>query len=585
METSDIIALVLIAVVGIAAMVYFIIKSNGKTARVRSILKDHPSLVMALLNSEKQPSLEDISDVQSETILSLTDSDWDEWEDLKGRVLNIAEQYPYTLHEFINEHFPKNKERIIYKKKVANFTPIPKKVKHALNSLLLEELQKINLDSEATWKQRDELRLSVSKIKLKFPEGFKSYCSIHKSSPLLNSEIVGYQKHIAELQKLYDDSKGYEGWEKKQDDFCSKFWQMLKDGRSQDGRYTYDVSFKKPNRKGSHVESHFKVWQGFCGSFSSFLIDKQTSSFLERYNEISEFKNRERYFYDSVYDDIFEIINKFNEEIFGDLYVILIDRCKLNWDKRTYDYHYAHIRELIDNSDSNIQRFNFCDLPDVNDNGNIGGVFVLDFVTSNEELKNNCKLIIEHFSKSVPFIGYYSMKKEYDEDELKKIAENQEGYLVNDDNPKEDIFEDEFIESVDIHKTWFNGDDENTDTEFIKNSILRIKKHPFFSYMAIPNTWIGKAYGAESTKRKWLDNPELYLFKTNDKEGRISGEYSVDGGKSYEDISIEGNSFNIDDVALFTYQLLEGMGVFLQFKQKGDKAIVYMNSKGFLAHH
>ena len=93
------------------------------------------------------------------------------------------------------------------------------------------------------------------------------------------------------------------------------------------------------------------------------------------------------------------------------------------------------------------------------------------------------------------------------------------------------------------------------------------------------------AYGAESTKRKWLDNPELYLFKTNDKEGRISGEYSVDGGKSYEDISIEGNSFNIDDVALFTYQLLEGMGVFLQFKQKGDKAIVYMNSKGFLAHH
>ena len=67
----------------------------------------------------------------------------------------------------------------------------------------------------------------------------------------------------------------------------------------------------------------------------------------------------------------------------------------------------------------------------------------MDFVTSNEELKNNCKLIIEHFSKSVPFIGYYSMKKEYDEDELKKIAENQEGYLVNDDNPKEDIFEDE----------------------------------------------------------------------------------------------------------------------------------------------
>ena len=558
MGTSDIIALVLIAVVGIAAIVYFVIKSNGKTARVRSILKKHPSLVMALLNKEQLPSSAVLSEVQIEEILSLSESDWDEWEALKVRVLNIAQQYPYTLHEFINEQFPKNKERVIYKKKVALFTPIPQKVKHALNSLLLDELRKIDADSEATWKQRDELRLAVSKIKQKFPEGYKSYCSIHKSATLLNSEIVSHQKQIAELQKLYDDSKGYEGWEKKQEEFCSKFWQMLKDVRSQDGRYTYDVSFQKPNRKGSLVESKFKVWQGFAECFSSHLLEKQADNFKASYNKIAPFKNRNRYFYDRVYEQIFEIIEKFNAEVEGDLYVILVNRCKRNWSESSYNYHYSHIRELIDNSE--IHRFYFSELPNVNDNGNIGGIFILDFITSNEELKNNCKLIIEHFNKSVPFIGYYSMLKEYDEEELIELAEKHEGFLKEED-------------------------DEEADIEFIKNSILQIRKHPFFSYIAIPNTWIGEAGGAERTKRKWLDNPNQYYFKTKDEEGCIAGEYSVDGGETYEDISIEGDGFNIDDTALFTYHLLKEMGVLYQFKNNIHKAIEYMNQMEFLAHH
>ena len=111
------------------------------------------------------------------------------------------------------------------------------------------------------------------------------------------------------------------------------------------------------------------------------------------------------YFCDYVYEEIFNIIKRFNDIIEGDLYVFFVDRSIFNWTERTYNYHYRYLRELID--DSEIYKYNLSELPFVKDNGDIGGIFIFDLITSNEELKNNCKFIIEHFRKSVPLLGYY----------------------------------------------------------------------------------------------------------------------------------------------------------------------------------
>lgn len=555
MATSDIIALVLISAVVIAVIGYFVIKSNGKGRRIRTLMKKYPSLVLILLNCEKLPSFLAITKEQTAKMLSLSDSDWEEWETLNKKVVSLAEKYPQTLYDFIITSFPKCKERVNYKKGVKLFTTISQKVKFAVASLLLEELRKVDADPEKIWKERDVLRLFATNIRNKYPEGYNSYCLIHNDKSPKDSVVVNNKKHIAELQKLYDESKAYEGWEKKQEEFCSKYWQILKDVRSQDGRYTYNVSFNKPTRKGTLIESKFKVWQGFCESFSSHLLDKQDEIFKARFNKIPEFENRNRFYYDRVYNQIFEIVSKFKEEVSKDLYVILINRCKHNWSERTYDYHYRHIREVIDESD--IKRFNFSDLPLVNDNGNIGGIFILDFITSNEELMNNCKLIIEHFRKSVPLIGYYSLMKEYDEEELKKCAQNHEGFLSS----------------------------EEKDIEFVKKCLLEIRKHTFFSYIAILNTWIGEACHSKETKEQWLDTPTKYNLKINDETESISGKYTIDWGVSYENIIIKGDKFDVDDTANFTYHLFKKMGIFSQFKENGYKAIKYMNDHNILAYH
>lgn len=432
METSDIIALVLFAVVCLAAMFFFIIKNNGKNNRVRSILKTHPTLAMVLLNKEKLPDFSEITEDQSIALLSLSDNEWDEWESLSKKAKSLADKYPNTLYDFIKVYIPDYKESLNYKNNTTLFTPIAQRVKIAIASFSLDELRKIDSDSENIWKQRDEIRLYASKIILKFPEGYKTYCTIHKSATPANNEIVSNKKQIIELQTLYDDSKRYEGWEKKQEEFCSKFWQILKDVRSNDGRYSYYVSFQKTNRNGSLVESKFKVWQGFCESFSSCLLDKQTESYLKKFKQIETLKSRDCYFYDHVYDQIFDIINRVKKVIEGDLYVFFVNSSSLNWSERVYNYHYRHLRDLIDESD--VYRYDLRDLPLVVDNGNVGGVFIFDFITSNEDLKNNCKFIIEHFRKSVPLLGYYSMEKEYDEKELLELAKKHEGYLEFEEN-------------------------------------------------------------------------------------------------------------------------------------------------------
>ena len=445
--------------------------------------------------------------------------------------------------------------RYHYRKALKLFAPIPQKVKAIVASLLLEELRKIDSDSENVWKEREELRLRAKKIKEEYPDGYKTYCLIHNNDSPSDSIISCNKKQIAELQELFENSKAYEGCENRQNEFSSKFWQIINDVRPSDGRYSYNISFHKPTSTGSRIESQFKVWQGFCKAFSSHLLEEQEDNFKAQFESISGFESSTRYFYDHVYDQIFDIISKFQENIDGYLYVIFIDGCKRNWSKITYDFHYSYIRDIIDDSD--IERMNFSEIPKKTDEGKIGGIFILDLITSNDELKTNCKLLIEHFNKSVPLIGYYSLIKEYDKIELRELAKIHNGYLCS----------------------------EKKGIEFIKDCILQVNKHSFYSYLAIPNTWIGEAAHAIVVKNIWLDNPTKYYFKTTDIEGHISGLYSVNGGTSYEKISIDGDKSNIDDTAKFTYYLFQKMGLLSQFKKNSDNIIKYMNEECLLSEH
>lgn len=559
MGVSDKIALAFVAVIVFAAITIFVVKRQRKTNRIKSLLNKHSGKIKVLLDLDRTPSKAELSEDDIVTILSLSENDWEEWSYLLKRAHEIGNNYPDTVFEFINDFISNARKRKCFKKDIKQSKNVQRIVSVAIDSMLLDELRLIDADTDEAWKQKEKLREKASQIREKYPEGFKTYCDFKKNIKPTHAEVISDKGRIIELQSLYEKSIKYEGWEERQNVFCSAFWQILKDVRPQDGRYYYFVPFNKPTKRGTLVESKFKVWQGFCESFSSFLLDRQTNSFKEKYERLEAFKNRHRYFYDRVYEEIYEIIKKYAEKVEGNLYVILIDKCKRAWSSVTYDYHYRHIRELLQESD--FHTCNYSELPTIADDGNIDGIFILDCVTSNDELMNNCKLIIEHFKSSVPFIGYYSMNKEYDEEELVELAEENEGCLKNDEG------------------------DEETDISFIKNCLLQVNKHQFYTYVAIPNTWIGEATWSKPTKEKWLHNPDQYDFRVKDKQNYISGEYSIDGGNSYQELSILGSDKSVDDVAHYTYLLFKEMGVLDEFKRKGHHAIEFMNSVGSLGHH
>ena len=65
----------------------------------------------------------------------------------------------------------------------------------------------------------------------------------------------------------------------------------------------------------------------------------------------------------------------------------------------------------------------------------------------------------------------------------------------------------------------------------------------------------------------------------------ITGSYSVDGGLNFTDFNIPGNRDNIHDAAVYSYQLFMRMGIWGQFKSKGEDAISHMNAMGYLSTH
>ena len=283
MGVTDKIALVLVAVVVLAAIIFFVVKRQTKTNRIKSLLKNHSDKIKVLLDLDRTPSIAELSEDDITTILSLSENDWNEWSYLVKRDHEIGNNFPDTVFEFINEFIPKARKRKSFKKDIRQSTNVQRIVNVAIDSMLLEELRLIDADSEETWKQRNKLREKASQIREKYPEGYKTYCDIQNIKNPKHSEVIRDRRLIIELQSIYDNCKNYEGWEEKQNDFCSTFWQILMDVRSQDGRYYYFVPFNKPTRRGGLVESKFKVWQGFCESFSSFLLDRQTDSFKAKY--------------------------------------------------------------------------------------------------------------------------------------------------------------------------------------------------------------------------------------------------------------------------------------------------------------
>ncbi len=549
----------------IVAVTIIIYKKTSTHAYVSWVVKKHPTQLAVLLGhpSASAGSLS-FSKEEKERILAISKADWKHWGELVEMVKVIAEKHTVTFDDYVFNEFPHLRDQF----SSSLFISSNRKRDLYVEAMTIAELGMVVAETEENWNERRIRNNKASEIKSKNIEGYKIYCDVRKVSIPSSIDILRDKVTIEYYQKSYERSKIYEGWEDKQKAFCNKYHALCSKHRDSDGRFTYEVNYSHITKTGTTSLSKFRIWQGFISSFSFENEEIQPAHMVTTKNNLPEFKERDRFFVKRVYQEIYDIIDGLLQEYELVPLVVFVNSSKYDWPKATYQYHYKEIKSLLD-----ANAYDYCNLEELHEiksTTQYDVVILMDAITNTEDLKNNCRLIAEYFSKNVPLIGCYSWLKEYTADEVLKFYKKSAPVVPNPSPapPPKPI------------------DTEASDIAFVKDLFSKVRKHSYFSYIAITNTLIGEACGADETKSKWLSTPLAYEIKCEKcDKSRIEVSYSVNGGISYNDLKFDSNAFSIEDVARFTYKLFKTMGVWEEFKNKGSKAIEHMNYRGFLASH
>lgn len=564
MSFESIIALIIVVAVIIIATAIIMRMTNNKKKVVRFVKSRCANQIAVLLNKEKITSEYTFTSEEEDIICSLSLEDWKHWIFQVKDAKETAKKYPLAFDDFIAESFPQIYSRKCFEK--SKFTSTARKRESLIDSMTSEELSLVLAETSDNWNARIKRNSIASEIKRTNRDGYTTYCEVLKKASLSTTEIIRDKKAIIEYQKAYEKSKIYDGWVDKQKGFCESYYNICKEVRESDGRFTYQVKFNHNDKFGKSQESEFKVWQGFLSSFSYECDDIQPEHMISTRNNLDEWKNRSRYYYNRVYDGLYNLIESLTAKRESKPLIVFVNSSKYNWGKESYNYHYKYLRnKLVENDYVTID---FESIYEIDRDSIYDSVIIIDLLTHNDDLKNNCRNIAEYFTKKQPFIAYYTYLKEYSKAEVERFYKKKESTKVASPAPNP-------IPS-----------NEQKEIEFIKNLFLKVNKHSFFSYVAITNTLIGEAGGANDVMKVWLDNPAMYHLKTGDcTETKIEGRFSVDGRHTYTVFNMAGNDFSVEDVAKYTYKLFSKMGIWSQFREKGESAINYMNRRGFLSKH
>lgn len=563
----------------IVAVTVLFMRPDKTTQLVDKAYKNYSRRIPSLLNLAFLPDQSTLSNEQKRLIASLTDSEWEEWEDLIVKVSAIANAFPATFDEFLKECYPDIPKRNLYKEPSSKNSPIKTTLPNKIECLTLYELRSIESEPKDVWKKRNQEHIDASTLLNKCPEGGKDYIRLREASFVSSAEILRNKERILNIQKKYNEYHIFDGWEKKQENFCSDIWNVNKKFLPNNGRYTYMVPFQKPKLDGTLEVSEFKIWQFFKASYSPFYQEEQSEYYRNMLNKIPEFANKKRYYYGNVYDGVYSFIEGITNTLVEKPLILFITSNSKEWSKETFDYHYKHLRSRLDENE-----YTWCNLNDIqsiNENTIYKSVLIIDFISTNDEMKKNSAYVIEFFKQSIPFVCYFSIIKEYDEFEFKKIIEDikakektkktvPSNTIKPEGKEKEPILEDYMLQN----------------RLFIKQQYERVIKHPFFSYMAITNSLVGEAQGAEYIMPVWLTNHSTYKFRTMEGgSNKIAGSYSIDGGKSYTDLIMTGDSASFDDQVSYATLLFYRMGVIDFFLKNGRKAIDALNVGEYLRYH
>ena len=544
---------IIITIIAVAViLIYRFFNRDSVLSKIRTIIHDHPKQVRTLLGKEVVADVSSLTDEEKHTILGMTNEDWMEWEQLIRETLIISKQNPFKFDDFIEETWPDVYSRPGMPKDM--FVDPVKKRTSVIHTLTLEELRLICSQTEEDWKKRMRIISLAGEIRRANQDGLRIYLEQNGGSAPTNKTLVRERKAIEYYQQAYSASKRYKEWERRQGEFCTIYRQIVRDCYPNAFCSSYDISYKCPSAKGDYSKSSYKVWQTFVNAYSLYYVDRLPAYCTETCKFLPEFKNQNRHFVDWVFQSILKIIKSSFEQSGGTGLVVFVTNSAAEWPITTYAYHYSDVKKLLSN-----EGVPYCDIQDlctIDDTTRYDSVVMIDFITKNDEISTNCNLVVDYFNKNIPCIGYFSFVKEYSEEETKTLVKN---------TPAQNLVQQPIPAPQPIN--------EQEEISFLKSKFERIKIGGAFAFSIIPNTLIGTAVNAPYVKPVWLHNADRYHIEMIKSTSGISCKYSCPGVIGTKNFSTQGNRNNLDAVVEFTYRLFKLMGVWDQFKQRGENAI------------
>lgn len=272
-------------------------------------------------------------------------------------------------------------------------------------------------------KKQHAIAIKYNKLYAKYPNGIDEYKDAHQiiDDNLCcvfvpsKEEIVNLgEDRLRECEELSITIRRNRKWIKEQWNFAQKCRNLHDKIFKGWGCYYYDLVISTPSLRKSPNKDNYRVWEHF---FNSYCTDT-TLDYSYTPNQKTEYEktiplllNMKCHYKTRIYDKVVEYICSLKKE-YGNILVLFGDSGMKSKVFNNFHFNYL-IKRLEENS-----IFYGSDLINIQYPFLYKFIIVVEVVSTNNHLKEQCLDIINNFNSQSPHIAFISLEKEYDKQEM-----------------------------------------------------------------------------------------------------------------------------------------------------------------------
>ena len=423
-----------------------------------------------------------------------------------------------------------------------------------IGSIFIIWLVVANINSYNEGKRQMRESAWINHIKEKYPEAYKEYFTWEARQrhgrdmkPIVMQwddkrwEVENARLITKKTQKIRSERE--EKWAKEQFDFAENCVAIAKRTMPGFGYYKYTTKVSTISNNGVPTNMDMLVWQHFPDSL---CLDDQLDYTNVQYaknnlDNLQEFKERKRHFYDTVYSKIVAFVKELQKD--GNVLIYL--NYNINgWTAEALTYHYNAIIDALGTDHIVTSSSN---LPVGEDYKHWEKrlerkLVVIDMMTDNNWIKWNCTHVFENLREKFPLIAYISLLKCFDRQEMldiiakanadaEKKAEEQRA--IEEEKQRIEKLKDEkrkeFEAAIAKHKAKELAEKKKKEEEraklqaTAKDVLVRKAKSWDKLYLNFHYTWLFYYYPTtcdfEASNEEWENRWRVWNFKNDPEKG------------------------------------------------------------------